>query len=122
MPFEHYKSCFKALDPQEAAKRCGVSYDESGFEFKLLNECYKITWPEFSISSENPSAWALNSLSAQMLIIRYLLEGRASVGSGKFVTYREMPWGEVYVRQFTGRCITRAAFSFATRMQAFEKT
>lgn len=35
-------------------------------------------------------------------------------------TYREMPWGEVYLRQFDGRCIKRLAFSYGNRLKAFK--
>ena len=30
-----------------------------------------------------------------------------------------MPWGEVYLKPFTGRCLNRAAFTFGTRLDAF---
>ena len=33
----------------------------------------------------------------------------------------EMPWGEVYIKPFTGRCLTRAAFTFGTRLAAFRR-
>ena len=52
--------------------------------------------------------------------MRFLLEGRASTGSGQFLTYREMPWGDVYLTPFTGRCLKRAAFTFGTRLEAFK--
>lgn len=123
VPFEHYVGLFEKLDPVEAAQRCGVKYDEQAqiFEVRLLYTDYEISWPKFAISSKDENGFALKNLPAQMLIIRFLLEGCASVGSGKFLTYREMPWGEVYLKPFTGRCITRAAFTFGTRLAAFEK-
>ena len=34
-------------------------------------------------------------------------------------TFRELPWGEVYIQPFTGRVLTRAAFTFGTRIAAF---
>ena len=37
----------------------------------------------------------------------------ASKSSGTFLTYREMPWGEVYIKPFTGRCLTRAVVATA---------
>lgn len=40
------------------------------------------------------------------------MDGRAAVSGGQYLTYREFPWGEVYLRQFTGRCINRFAFSY----------
>ena len=45
----------------------------------------------------------------------FSLNGVKSESSGKFKTYREMPWGEVYLRQFDGRCIKRLAFSYGNR-------
>ena len=121
VPFEHYTGLFKNLDPVEAAERCGVNYDveTQTFTVRLLYVDYQITWPVFSISSADEKGFALKNLPAQMLIIRFLLEGKKSVGSGAFLTYREMPWGDVYLKPFTGRCITRAAFTFGTRLQAF---
>ena len=32
-----------------------------------------------------------------------------------------MPWGEVYLRQFDGRCIKRLAFTYGNRLGDFEK-
>ena len=122
VPFEHYVGLFEKLDPVEAAQRCGVKYDEvtQTFTVRLLYTDYEISWPEFSIRSEDETGFALKNLPAQMLIIRFLLEGCASRGSGAFLTYREMPWGEIYLTPFTGRCITRAAFTFGTRLAAFK--
>ncbi|MBQ9951278.1 MAG: DUF3786 domain-containing protein [Clostridia bacterium] len=123
VPFEHYVELFEKLDPVEAAQRCGVNYDaeKQQFTVRLLYTDYVVSWPKFAIASETEDGFALKNLPAQMLIIRFLLEGCASKGSGAFLTYREMPWGEVYLKPFTGRCITRAAFTFGTRLAAFEK-
>ena len=123
VPFEHYVGLFEKLDPIEAAQRCGVKYDadKQTFEVRLLYTDYEISWPKFAIRSEDENGFALKHLPAQMLIIRFLLEGCASQGTGAFLTYREMPWGEVYLKPFTGRCITRAAFTFGTRLAAFKK-
>ena len=30
-----------------------------------------------------------------------------------------MPWGELYIQPFTGRCLTRAAFTFGTKIPKF---
>lgn len=122
VPFEHYVGLFEKLDPIEASQRCGVKYDSERrcFSMRLLYVDYEISWPKFAIRSDTESGFALGNLPAQMLMIRFLLEGCASVGTGGFLTYREMPWGEVYLKPFTGRCITRAAFTFGTRLKAFE--
>ena len=121
VPFEHYVGLYANLDPMEAAERCGVKYDQAHqvFSMRLLYVDYQLTWPEYSIRSEVQNGFALTNLPAQMLLIRYLLEGRKSVGTGAFLPYREMPWGEVYLKPFTGRCLNRAAFTFGPRLEAF---
>lgn len=123
VPFEHYTGLFAKLDPVEASQRCNVKYDPEKQEFttRLLDVDYVISWPEFAIRSEDAAGFALQNLPAQILLIRYLLEGRASIGSGSFLTYREMPWGDVYLKPFTGRCLNRAAFTFGPRLEAFVK-
>ena len=123
VPFEHYVGLYAKIDPAEAAERCGVRYDPvtQSFTVRLLYVDYELTWPAFSIRSTDPHGFALTNLPAQMLMIRYLLEGKKSVGSGTFLPYREMPWGEVYLKPFTGRCLNRAAFTFGTRLEAFKK-
>ena len=122
VPFEHYVGLYAKLDPAEASERCGVSYDPvtQSFKLRLLYVDYELTWPAFSIRSSDPDGFALKNLPAQMLLIRYLLEGKRSVGTGNFLPYREMPWGEVYLKPFTGRCLSRAAFTFGTRLEAFK--
>ena len=84
VPFEHYVALYGKLDPAEAAARCGVAFDSARGEFaiRLLYADYAISWPEFAIRSDNPGAFALGNLPAQMLLIRFLLEGRASKSSG----------------------------------------
>ena len=123
VPFEHYTALYAKLNPTEAAERCGVKYDQvtQSFFVKLLYVDYELTWPAFSIRSVDQNGFALNNLPAQMLLIRYLLEGKKSVGSGAFLPYWEIPWGEVYLKPFTGRCLNRAAFTFGTRLEAFSK-
>ena len=121
VPFEHYVGLFRTLNPEEAAARCGVAFDSARGEFaiRLLYADYAISWPEFAIRSDNPGAFALGNLPAQMLLIRFLLEGQSAPATEKFLTYREMPWGDVYLKPFTGRCLTRAAFTFGTRVAKF---
>lgn len=123
VPFAHYAGLYAKLDPAEAAARCGVRYDAQTRRFKvrLLYVDYTLTWPIFCIRSEDENGFALNDLPAQMLLMRFLLEGKKSVGTGAFLPYREMPWGEVYLKPFTGRCLNRAAFTFGVHLGRFTK-
>ena len=121
VPLEHYVERFRALDPQEASVRTGCAFDAARgcFSMRLLYADYRVYWPEFRVECDQPDALALINIPAQILLIRHLLEGRASSGSGAFLPYQEMLWGDVYLKPFTGRCLNRAAFTFGTRLEAF---
>lgn len=95
----------------------GTPFENGAFRITLLGHPYCITHPEFSISGEGGTA--LKSLPAQTFLMRWLLEGKQTAGSRDFLTFREMPWGELYIQPFTGRVLQRAAFSFGTRLEAF---
>ena len=58
-------------------------------------------------------------LPVQTFLLRYLLEGKQVSWGASWKTFREMPWGELYIKPYTGRVLTRAAFTFGTRVEAF---
>jgi len=58
-------------------------------------------------------------LPVQTFLLRYLLEGKNIPWRGAWKTFREMPWGELYIQPYTGRVLTRAAFTFGTRIAKF---
>ena len=125
LPWEHYLSQYQESDPKEIAARLGISYDEEQkyFTLKFLGTVYQISWPDFQVSHEadDMGFYPLVTMTyARTLTIRFLLNGAEASGTGKFKTYREMPWGEVYLRQFDGRCIKRLAFSYGNRIKDFQ--
>ena len=93
-------------------------------QFLFLGTVYHISWPDFQVTHEEDDAgyYPLEEMHyAKILAIRFLLNGNVSQGSGRFKTYREMPWGEVYLRQFDGRCIKRLAFTYGNRLKDFKE-
>lgn len=125
LPWEHYLSQYQESDPEEIAARLGISYDEEQkyFTLKFLGTVYQISWPDFQVSHEadDMGFYPLETMTyARTLTIRFLLNGAEASSTGKFKTYREMPWGEVYLRQFDGRCIKRLAFSYGNRIKDFQ--
>ena len=62
VPFAHYEARFRELDPEEAAQRCGVKFENGAFTVTLLGDEYVITWPEYTISADNPRAFARKNI------------------------------------------------------------
>lgn len=127
IPFGKYMEQYAQMNPQEASERTGVLYEEEKKRFLLpmLHRSYYVTWPELVITGADEKETAYSALeneaAAKILALRFLLNGVKAGTTGKFMTYREIPWGEVYYRQFNGRCMMRLAFSYGNRLEEFKK-
>lgn len=118
VPFAHYEALFSQLDPQEAVNRLGdVSWDGQEFRLKLLGRGFAISHPVYGIRALDGGN--LPPLPTQTFLLRYLLESKQVSWGGSWKTFREMPWGEMYITPYTGRVLTRAAFTFGTRIDDF---
>lgn len=118
VPFSYYEGLFRDLKPEDALLRLpGVAFEDGRFTLTLLGRTYDITWPEYSITARDSKP--LPNLPTQTFLLRYLLEAKEVAARGEWKTFREMPWGELYIKPFTGRVLTRAAFTFGTRVAAF---
>lgn len=119
VPFAHYEDKFRALEPAEAVARLGNIWNGSEFMLNLLGRDFAIAHPVYAIRALDGGA--IPPLPTQTFLLRYLLEGKTVADSGQWKTFREMPWGELYIKPYTGRVLTRAAFTFGTRIDAFRK-
>ena len=117
VPFAHYEEQFKKLDPADAVARLNVKWDEKEFYVNLLGREYAISHPECVIRAVDGGK--LPPLPVQTFLLRYLLECKQAPWRGEWKTFREMPWGEMYIKPYTGRVLTRAAFTFGFRLAAF---
>ena len=118
VPFAHYEQQFKTLNAEEAAARTGAKWDGKEFYVNLLGREFAISHPDYAIRAVDEGK--LPPLPTQTFLLRWLLEGKAVAWTGEWKTFREMPWGEMYNTPYTGRVLTRAAFTFGTRVAAFQ--
>ena len=118
VPFAHYEEKYRSLEPAEVVQRLSdVSWDGKEFTVELLGRKFALTHPVYAIRALDEGA--LPPLPTQTFLLRYLLESKSVAWSGAWKTFREMPWGEMYIKPYTGRVLTRAAFTFGTRVAAF---
>ena len=118
VPFAHYEERFRSLEPADVNARLGgVKWDGNEFYVNLIGRDFAISHPDYALRALDGGA--LPPLPVQTFLLRYLLEGRDAAWGGTWKTFREMPWGEMYIRPYTGRVLTRAAFTFGTRVDAF---
>ena len=117
VPFAHYEELFRTLDPAEAVERTGAKWDGNEFYVNLLGREFAISHPDYAIRATDGGA--VPALPAQTFLLRYLLESKKVAWAGTWKTFREMPWGEMYIKPYTGRVLTRAAFTFSFKLAAF---
>ena len=118
VPFAHYEAQFRDLDPTEAVARTGAKWDGKEFYVNLLGRGYAISHPDYSIRALDGGK--VPPLPTQTFLLRCLLESKDTAWTGDWKPFREMPWGEMYIKPYTGRVLTRAAFTFGTRLAAFK--
>ena len=106
------------MDPQEAADRTGAKWDGKEFYVNLLGREFAISHPDYALRALDGGA--IPPLPTQTFLLRYLLEAREITWAGEWKTFREMPWGEMYIQPYTGRVLTRAAYTFGFRLAAFK--
>ena len=119
VPFSYYEGRFKDLDPADVTNRLSaVKWENGEFYVNLLGREFAIAHPEYAIRALDGGK--IPPLSTQTFMLRYLLECKDVAWGGTWKTFREMPWGEMYITPYTGRVLTRAAFTFGTRVAAFK--
>ena len=116
VPFAHYEELFSKLDAAEAAARTGAKWDGKEFYVNLLGREFAISHPVYAIRALDEGK--LPPLPTQTFLLRYLLESKKVAWKGEWKTFREMPWGEMYITPYTGRVLTRAAFTFGFKTKA----
>ena len=117
IPLAHYQARFQASNPREIQERLpGAAFDGEAFSLTLLGKEYRIAHPDGTVTAADASE---PPLPTQTFLLRYLLEVKEVSWGGGWKTFREMPWGEMYIKPYTGRVLTRAAFTFGTRLDAF---
>lgn len=119
MPLSHYGEIFKNTPPEELGSKCGISCVDGKFTVRFLGRDVVITYPEMKAYYADTNEEAAPKVA--ILLARYLISGELRPFEGKMLSYQEMPWGNVYLQQFKGRCLMRMAFGFGTNIEKFKR-
>jgi hypothetical protein len=117
VPLEHYAAKFAQLDPVAVSARTGLVFDGARriFGLRLMGTEYAIGHPDGAVS---PGTMRANE---RILLLRYLCKGVYKPMAGQRYSYHEVPWGNTYFRQFEGRVLKRAAYTFSGDLESFRQ-
>jgi hypothetical protein len=118
---DHFKSVYRTLTPAEITRRCALPFlrEESAFELCIMGKTYRAAFPEFEL--RDTEGRLVDQGFEDILFLRYLCEGRYTEATGRRLSYREIPWGEVYYKNFEGRCLKRLANTFGNDLANFRR-
>ncbi len=124
-PYHYYLSEYQNISPGDISSRLEIPFDENTrlFRVKFMERNYTVSHPDLEVhclDEEDNQAVLCNDIHAKILLLRYFTEGDHMSATGSLLSYRDLPWGEVYYRQFYGRCIMRLARMFGNRLDIFQ--
>ncbi|MDR0663625.1 MAG: DUF3786 domain-containing protein [Spirochaetaceae bacterium] len=115
----HYSGVYRELDPLETAARCNLRFTGGGFSLRLMGTEYIADFPDFELRGEAGSL--IRDEAVRVLVLRYLCKGRWTAPGGRQLSYSEIPWGNLYFRNFEGRCIKRVERMFGGDPESFSE-
>lgn len=112
-----------ALDPKLVAARSGAELTDGEksqeLHLKLFSQEYRIPLPEALAYSSATGAQA--GISTTLLLLHYLTTADGSPSTGEWITFREIPGGDIYVRAFRQQCVEPLIAAFGRHPEALEE-
>jgi len=119
--FNWYQDIYEKMDPVEIAERCKLPFSGKSFEIRIMSRKYEAEFPSFILKPADSGEVKKIDGYEKILFIRFLCEGKYAEPTGRRLSYREIPWGDLYFPNFEGRCIKRLARKFGGNIDGFKK-
>ena len=105
-PYRHYLAEYQAMQPEYISSHLELPFDGFGrsFRVRFMEREYSVSHPDFFIrclDGEEGIAVLCRDIHAKILLLRYLTEGDRMQATGNLLSYRDLPWGEVYTANST---------------------
>lgn len=109
-PLKYYRSKTDEFDPYALSRKSGVPFDGKLFHLTIMNRPVSLQWPELICRYEDDGTETASAFI--ILMSRLVMYGVLSAGTGKMLSYMEIPWGAHYYKAFKGRCLDRLAGTY----------
>ncbi|MBO8167557.1 MAG: DUF3786 domain-containing protein [Thermoanaerobacteraceae bacterium] len=106
---------FASEEPQEMAVRVDADYDESNgvVTVRYFGKDIRITYPQAEFDTEELS------LVEKILVLHYLTGSLGHPLAGEFISFKELPGGEIYNTPFYNRAVRPFLAAFGVRPKLF---
>ncbi|MEW5785081.1 MAG: DUF3786 domain-containing protein [Bacillota bacterium] len=108
------------LDPLQVAARAQVSFNkqEAVFRLPFINRPYHVTFPQGRVKDQDGNEV---SLYLAIIALHYLVTADGASLEGRWVSFRHLPGGDIYMDPFQRRAVTPFLKTFADRPEAFSR-
>lgn len=117
--FDYAVKKFMVKEPVEIARNADVIYDveTNTFTVPFLGDKYVVSYPNGSVTI--PGKTEDVPLNVKILILHYLINANGAPLLNKWISFKELPDGAIYIDPFTRRSIQPMLKYFAEKQDAF---
>jgi len=111
---------FSVLDPAEVATKAEVelSKDRTSIKVPFIGQNFFVSHPDGKVKTvEGEEA----SIYLAIIILHYLVTAEGKPLTGRWIAYRHLPGGDVYIEPFQKRAVTPFLKTFGDRPEDFQK-
>ncbi len=112
------ESRFAGLDPAETAEKTETTWlsEDQILVIDMLGEEYRVAYPEGKIRSADGKEV---SIYLAIIILHYLVTADGTPLTGRWIAYRHLPGGGIYIDPFNKRAVTPFLKTFGERPAEF---
>ena len=112
------KEKFTRLDPAETAGKSGAKWlpEDKALLISMIGEEYRVACPDGQVWTAGREE---ASIYLAIIILHYLLTADGTSLTGRWIAYRHLPGGDIYIDPFNKRAITPFLKTFGERPEDF---
>lgn len=122
VPCEYIRDIFAKTDPIDISNISTIPYDREHryFKLRMMGREYTVKHPSGEIH-DIETGEEIKAYTIKTLILRYLVNSKAVPPFNKDLTFKEIPGGLVYYRNFYNRTILKLAKIFGNDIKRLEE-
>ncbi len=111
---------FSVLNPAEIAANAGVELGEDGKTLKVpfIDQYFLVKHPEGKVKTPDGEE---ASIYLAIIILHYLATADGKALTGRWIAYRHLPGGDIYIEPFQKRAVKPFLKTFGERPEDFKK-
>lgn len=109
---------FAAKDLATMIKNCSFVATDDGFRVLFIDRVLRVSYPEGIVTYEDSGEAVFDIV--RILVLHHAVHAEAVSLSGKKISYKELPGGQIYIDPFTNRCIRALAGIFGDNHEALK--